>query len=96
MESIRHRACDVTLGKIKGLGLLNRLCHHKVRKHTIGVGVGILIMFAGSMFAGMTHLVENTAVYFFIEGMGHFIHAIGAIPIIKHIEVVWEVATTEK
>lgn len=70
------------------LGRVRRLFHVKVRKHTIGLGIGGGLMLCGSTLAIYGHHVP--APHVLIDGLAYFIHGIGAIPFVRHIEPIFD------
>lgn len=70
------------------LGRVRRLFHVKVRRHTIGLAAGGGLMLIGSTLAIYGKGIP--APHILIDGLAYFIHGIGAIPFIRHIEPIFD------
>lgn len=61
----------------------------RISRHSLGCGVGVLIMLSGSCLAQHSHEVSNSVVVLdtiTIDAFGYFMHALGCLPIVAHIE----------
>lgn len=76
---------------LRRLGLFRRLLHHKSRGHVLGCILGFLIMVLGCFTAKFTFWMPHLL----WDVIGYTIHAIGAIPIIKHFDPLWAIVTLE-
>lgn len=83
---------------LRGKTFLEKLTHHKTRKHLSVIGVGVAMMATGSSIAlhgvqigelsGLPHLLIDMTAY--------LIHGVGAIPIVKHVEPVYDIFVGEE
>lgn len=80
----KHKHLNVILK----LPLADRLFHRLARRHVLAVLLGILTMLVGSAFSSLAHhqALVPVAVW---DATGYFIHGVGAVPILRHIEPFW-------
>ena len=76
------------LKDILHLPLFTRLTHKVTRRHVIAWLLGIVLMLLGSLVASLSHHTEVLPPVV-LEAIGNFLHAVGALPIIRHIEPKW-------
>lgn len=79
------------VNEILHLPLWQRLLHRKARRTLAVVGAGMFLMVGGSAIASSRHeLSELVPVHHLLfDTAGYFLHAFGAVPILRYIEPLW-------
>lgn len=75
---------------VRHINVSKKICHHLIgKKHTPGhqMFVGACIMTGGVLFVRITAAAETHAIHIIGDIMGYFIHGVGAIPFVKHLEL---------
>lgn len=77
------------LTRLNYLNAPKSICNHIIGKdHSMGhqMIVGGLIMICGVTLVKGAMMIESTIVHLLGDVVGYFIHGVGAIPFIKHLE----------
>lgn len=72
----------------RGMSRRHRLC-----RHSVGMGVGVLIMVAGSNIAQHSHEIAAQAYILngvMLDTFGYFMHGVGCIPFFSNLEPLWK------
>lgn len=88
-----ERAKRVTgeIPHILHLPIIQRLLHHKARRPVGAVVLGVSAMMTGSLIATNAAWVTTLVPihHIVVDTTGYFIHAVGAVPILRYIEPFW-------
>lgn len=82
------------LWDILKLSRWERITHHKSRKHLLAGLMGLALMIFGSFMAGLTPTIEAVP-HPLWDSVAYFIHGVGCIPILRHIEPLWLIIVGE-
>jgi hypothetical protein len=74
------------LSEVRRLPLHRRLASRHARRHLVGVCVGVGLMLVGST---MATVIEPLLPRLLWDAIAYFVHGVGAVPLMLHIEPVW-------
>jgi hypothetical protein len=76
---------------------VRRLLHPKTRRHLLGVSLGGTLMLTGSYLATHAHGVSEVVPlpHVLIDTIAYFIHGVGSVPLIQHIEPLWAILAAD-
>ena len=67
-----------------------KLAHHHTRIHVRHVVIGTTLILIGSTMATSAHAVRPDLIPIAVwDGAAYFLHGVGCIPILKHVEGLW-------
>jgi len=67
--------------------------HHRMRRHAVGCGVGVVLMLTGSTIAAHAKEINSSIIiinHITVDAFGYFLHGIGCIPLISNIEPLYK------
>lgn len=77
---------------VKSLSRLRRLFHVKVRRHVFGITVGTGLMLTGSAMAinAQDVLAIVHVPHVLWDALAYFLHGFGSLPVMAHVEPLWD------
>ena len=79
--------------ELRHLGRIRRIFDVRARRHFAGLLLGVILMLTGSRMAMARVEFLPHALW---DCVAYFIHAIGTVPLMKHIEPAWAVLMMER
>jgi len=73
---------------------LERLGHRLVRRHVVAFGAGAGLMIVGSALASHSHDQQLVPAPTW-DAVAYLIHAVGAVPVLRHLDPIWTLLTRE-
>lgn len=89
----RHRVRRVDVPNIRSLPRFQRLLHPKVQRHLVAISLGTTLMLTGSFLATHGENAPHFLPHVVWDALAYFIHGIGSLPILGHIEPMWKLLT---